>query len=209
MTSAETSSRNSRQPIELEVEGDVTGNWDADRLAEALSNLAGNAIEYATPGTAVTVGRAPTERRSSSRSATRESRFPPTSFRSSSSHFAARKPQEKSATGNLGLGLYIAKQIVSRMAARSTRAPLAARPRLRYGYRAVCTLDARRAVAVSARADCRRDSDREAGHRRCAMTVASSEETPKLVDDEQVDGVHRRCSRLGRTRPCSFSVAAG
>ena len=31
-------------PIELEVEGDLTGTWDEDRLAEVLSNLAGNAI---------------------------------------------------------------------------------------------------------------------------------------------------------------------
>ena len=40
-------------PIELAVEGDLTGIWDADRLAEALSNLLGNAIEHATPGTPV------------------------------------------------------------------------------------------------------------------------------------------------------------
>ena len=42
-------------PIQLEVEGDVTGTWDEDRVAEVLSNLAGNAIEYAAPGTAVIV----------------------------------------------------------------------------------------------------------------------------------------------------------
>jgi His Kinase A (phospho-acceptor) domain/PAS domain len=41
--------------IQLEVEGDVTGTWDEDRLAEVLSNLVGNAIAYARPGTPVLV----------------------------------------------------------------------------------------------------------------------------------------------------------
>jgi signal transduction histidine kinase len=53
--SAETSSRNFEASIQLEVEGDLTGTWDEDRLAEVLSNLVGNAIEYALPGTAVVV----------------------------------------------------------------------------------------------------------------------------------------------------------
>jgi PAS domain-containing protein len=41
--------------IEMEMEGDLTGTWDEDRLAEVLSNLVGNAIEYARPETAVLV----------------------------------------------------------------------------------------------------------------------------------------------------------
>src|ERR1035438_7103581 len=41
--------------IQLEVEGDVTGSWDQDRLADVLSNLVGNAIEHAAPGTVVSV----------------------------------------------------------------------------------------------------------------------------------------------------------
>ena len=35
--------------IQLEVEGDVTGDWDPDRLTEAISNIAGNAVEHAAP----------------------------------------------------------------------------------------------------------------------------------------------------------------
>src|SRR5437762_13293155 len=42
-------------PVQLEVLGDVTGTWDEDRLAEVLSNLTGNAIEYAARGTVVSV----------------------------------------------------------------------------------------------------------------------------------------------------------
>jgi len=32
--------------VHLESRGDVTGKWDADRLAQVVSNLVGNAIEY-------------------------------------------------------------------------------------------------------------------------------------------------------------------
>lgn len=35
------------------VEGDLTGAWDADRLSEAVSTLAGNAVDHAAPGTPV------------------------------------------------------------------------------------------------------------------------------------------------------------
>ena len=39
--------------VRLEVEGDVTGTWDPDRLTEALSNITRNAVEHAAPGTPV------------------------------------------------------------------------------------------------------------------------------------------------------------
>jgi signal transduction histidine kinase len=37
------------------ADGDVSGTWDADRLAAVISNIAGNAIDHATPGTPVTI----------------------------------------------------------------------------------------------------------------------------------------------------------
>ena len=41
--------------VRFDSHGDVTGNWDADRLAQVVSNLVGNAIEYGgkTPVTVV------------------------------------------------------------------------------------------------------------------------------------------------------------
>lgn len=36
--------------IALEIEGDTAGNWDPDRVAEVLSNLIGNAIQYGDGG---------------------------------------------------------------------------------------------------------------------------------------------------------------
>lgn len=41
--------------IHLEVRGDVSGHWDADRITQAVSNLVGNATEYAEAHTAVDV----------------------------------------------------------------------------------------------------------------------------------------------------------
>ena len=84
------SSRSSKPPIRLEVEGDVTGTWDADRLAEALSNIAGNAVEHASPGTPVVVKARAEGQESSWRSAIMGNPFPKTCFRSSSSPSARR-----------------------------------------------------------------------------------------------------------------------
>jgi PAS domain S-box-containing protein len=98
--------------IDLEVLGDVTGTWDPDRLAEALSNLAGNAIEYAIPGTAMVVkaqadgADVVVEIRNQGRPIPAE--VLPFIFEP----FRRAQQGEKSKAGNLGLGLYIARQIV-------------------------------------------------------------------------------------------------
>lgn len=41
--------------IRLTSAGDLAGSWDADRLAAVISNLAGNAIDHATPGTTIDI----------------------------------------------------------------------------------------------------------------------------------------------------------
>jgi len=99
-------------PIELEVEGDVTGTWDPDRLAQLFSNLVRNAIEHAAPGTAV-IFRAHADAADvvveiSNRGDPIPADVLPLIFEP----FIRAKRRERSATGNLGLGLYIAKQIV-------------------------------------------------------------------------------------------------
>lgn len=99
-------------PIELAIEGDVAGSWDGDRLAEALSNLLGNAIEHATGGTAVTV-----IARDDGPWVVVEIRnqgppIAPEILPFIFEPFRRAKQHEKSSTGNLGLGLYIAKEIV-------------------------------------------------------------------------------------------------
>ncbi len=41
--------------LELEQEGDGTGEWDGDRLAQVLGNLVGNALQHGTPDTPIHV----------------------------------------------------------------------------------------------------------------------------------------------------------
>lgn len=41
--------------IEVSALGDPSGSWDADRLAQVVSNLVGNALEHGSPGEPVTV----------------------------------------------------------------------------------------------------------------------------------------------------------
>ena len=98
--------------VQLEAEGDVTGTWDQDRLAEVLSNLTGNAIEYAARGTAVII-----KARADGAAVVVEisNQGPPISadvLPFIFEPFRRANQRAKSATGNLGLGLYIANQIV-------------------------------------------------------------------------------------------------
>ena len=98
--------------LQLEMEGDLTGTWDPDRLSEVLSNLAGNAVEYARPGTAVIV-RAHAD--GADVVVEIENQGEPIAadvLPSIFEPFRRAQQGERSKTGNLGLGLYIAKQIV-------------------------------------------------------------------------------------------------
>lgn len=99
-------------PIELQIEGDVTGNWDPERLSEVLSNLAGNAIEYSAPGTAVIV-----KARADGADVVVEvinqgDPIPADVLPHIFDPFRRAQPKAKSKPGNLGLGLFIADQIV-------------------------------------------------------------------------------------------------
>jgi len=99
--------------IVLKVEGDVTGIWDRDRLAEVLSNLAGNAIEYAAPGTVVMVKAYADGAEVVVEVTNHGNPIPAEELLFIFEPFRRAKQHEKSASGNLGLGLYIAKQIVA------------------------------------------------------------------------------------------------
>ena len=97
--------------IQLEMEGDLTGTWDEDRLAEVLSNLVGNAIEYARPETAVLV-KAYAEGAVVVAEIVNQGDPIPADVLPFIFQPFRRARREPSATGNLGLGLYIAHQIV-------------------------------------------------------------------------------------------------
>ena len=97
--------------ITLEIEGDVTGTWDADRLSEALSNLAGNAVEHAARGTSVMLKARAEEADVVVEISNQGDPIPEDVLPFIFEPFRRAKQREKSASGNLGLGLYIAKQI--------------------------------------------------------------------------------------------------
>lgn len=99
-------------PIQLDLEGDIAGNWDPDRLTEALSNIARNAVEHAWSGTAVVV-RAHGERDEVVVEIVNKGDPIPAEVLPFIFEPFRRGPQRTTSTaGNLGLGLYIAKQIV-------------------------------------------------------------------------------------------------
>ena len=41
--------------VQVETGGDLAGAWDADRLAQALTNVIGNAVQYGAPGKPISV----------------------------------------------------------------------------------------------------------------------------------------------------------
>ena len=98
--------------VRLEVEGDLSGTWDPDRLAEALSNIVGNAVEHALPGTPVVVKAYPDGGEVLVEISNRGSDIPADLLPVIFEPFR-RGRGDKSAAGNLGLGLYIARQIVA------------------------------------------------------------------------------------------------
>ena len=98
--------------IQLEIEGDLTGTWDQDRLAEVLSNLAGNAVDHAAPGTVVVVKAHADGAEVVVEVSNQGDPIPADMLPVIFEPFRRAGQREKSRTGNLGLGLYIARQIV-------------------------------------------------------------------------------------------------
>jgi signal transduction histidine kinase len=96
----------------VELAGDLTGCWDAGRMSEVLSNLMGNALQYATPGTTVVVSAHSDGADVVVAVKNQGEPIPADVLPFIFEPFRRARQLEKSATGNLGLGLYIAHEIV-------------------------------------------------------------------------------------------------
>ena len=103
------------EAIELRLEGDLSGNWDSDRLTEALSNIAGNAIEHATRGTAIVLSARDEGAKVVVEVVNQGDPIPAELVPVMFEPFRRGAEPARSAFGSLGLGLYIAKQIVVSM----------------------------------------------------------------------------------------------
>lgn len=94
--------------VHLESRGDVTGTWDADRLAQVVANLVGNAIEYGgkTPVTLVASGQGEHVRLTVHNDG---EAIPP---HAQASIFEPLARGTSEGAHHLGLGLFIARAIV-------------------------------------------------------------------------------------------------
>jgi two-component system sensor histidine kinase/response regulator len=99
------------QHIEVSTEGNASGAWDADRLAQLASNLIGNALQHGTPGKPVKVRVNGSDADAVKLAVTNAGQIPAEllpnvfdPFRGGQRHLARNE--------GLGLGLYIVQQIV-------------------------------------------------------------------------------------------------
>lgn len=104
--------------IALASSGELSGAWDDARLAQAFSNLVSNAIEHGRPDTPVAVSIAGSASEVVFEVANDADVIPAAKLRTFFDpvrRFAIRSAHERSEAGtaNLGLGLYVVKQIVS------------------------------------------------------------------------------------------------
>jgi signal transduction histidine kinase len=99
-------------PLVVETRGDLSGSWDADRLAQVVSNLVGNALDHASrPGVSVSLdGDGPDVRLFVANEGRIDEQILPVIFEPF--HGRAFGARAKGRGGGLGLGLYITRQIV-------------------------------------------------------------------------------------------------
>ena len=97
--------------IELQQDGDLNGEWDADRLAQAASNLIGNALQHGGSGAPVQVSIDGTDADGVALSVINAGCIPEALLPHVFEPFQGGKRQPGTNQG-LGLGLYIVQQIV-------------------------------------------------------------------------------------------------
>lgn len=103
--------------IELVSTGDLIGTWDGPRLAQAFANLISNAVQHGKPDGAIHVAIDGSQPNVSFEVTNDADVIPPAKLRSlfdPVKSFAIRPPSERtmSRVQNLGLGLYVVKEIV-------------------------------------------------------------------------------------------------
>jgi len=98
-------------PITLTSNGRLEGRWDADRIAEVLSNLISNATGYASPGTAVLVSTCANDDAAVVDVTNQGAAIPPENLEKIFSAFGRGDCDAVREDSHLGLGLYIGREI--------------------------------------------------------------------------------------------------
>lgn len=104
--------------IELLVEGDLTGAWDGDRMSQVFSNLISNAIQHGKKDSVIKVSMRGLGEEVIYQVQNESVVIPPHKLRTlfdPVQRFAIRSVDERATAGthNLGLGLYVVKQVVA------------------------------------------------------------------------------------------------
>lgn len=101
----------SSSELEVSTSGDVTGSWDRDRLLQALSNIAGNAVDHADAGSAVQIRVVGEESCVSAAIRNRGACIPAEVLPRIFLPFHGSQNDGTRKSGHLGLGLYVACEI--------------------------------------------------------------------------------------------------
>ncbi len=97
--------------IEVRRLGDLSGDWDSDRLAQVLSNLVGNALQHGEPDQAIQILLDGTQANTVTLTVSNSGPIPAESLPHVFDPFGGGRRQRARGEG-LGLGLYIVRQIV-------------------------------------------------------------------------------------------------
>lgn len=104
--------------IELLIEGDLTGAWDGDRMSQVFANLISNAIQHGKPDSVIKVSMRGRPDEVVYQVQNEGDVIPPSKLRTlfdPVKRFAIRSVDQRVVAGtqNLGLGLYVVKQVVA------------------------------------------------------------------------------------------------
>jgi signal transduction histidine kinase len=99
-------------PVRCVTDGDTTAAFDVDRMTAAISNIVGNAIQHAKLGTSVELHLYGAGADVVIEIANEGAPIPPDVLPFIFEPFRRARQQEHSKSNNLGLGLYIAREVV-------------------------------------------------------------------------------------------------
>lgn len=102
--------------LQLTAEGQISGNWDGDRLAQAISNLIANAIQYGDISQPITIVAKAQKKTVSVEVHNAGDKIPDPIVKRIFTPMARHMPDgqtEDSNPSGLGLGLYIASEIAA------------------------------------------------------------------------------------------------